>query len=550
MNKTNTFTIDADETDVFAKENLPPIEDIELGSDIGQGSFGCVKSAILKANLNTAVAVKFIHLPTCKKHGLTEKQVTKEAFLHSKCSKHPNVLRLFDCNITQDYLWIILEMADGGDLFDKIEPDVGVDNDVAQFYFQQLVNAVDYLHNECNIAHRDIKPENILLDLNGNLKLADFGLASSFKKSNGKLKYSNDQRGSLPYMAPEILHDSKHLANITDIWSIGIFVFVLLTGEIPWEMPTKEDINFKRFIDYNCKLDVGPWSKINLTHLNLLRKILQPSPKYRVTIEDLKLHPWYTQKNILANSKGLCRNPINLAKRLISNLRISLSGLDNLDTLMTQDPGFTQYPNHQNHNIIYTQPLLNDVADIIFDDDEYDSKNFYNTQTPFTQIEARYPDNLSHSKWMDMISKDISTLQFTNNIDNESTQKEKLDDSSWRFNPIKLTKFYSIEPMDILLPILEDSLRDVGIKVKPGLYRNFSHLSAKHTSIEKCFPLSINIRALDRRGGKLKGFIFISLIKADLKDVRFERKFGDPLDWRRLFRGIALRCKDIILIPK
>nr|CAI6412173.1 CLL_HP1_G0004520.mRNA.1.CDS.1 [Saccharomyces cerevisiae] len=63
-------------------------------------------------------------------------------------------------------MWIILEMADGGDLFDKIEPNVGVDSDVAQFYFQQLVSAINYLHVECGVAHRDIKPENILLDKN------------------------------------------------------------------------------------------------------------------------------------------------------------------------------------------------------------------------------------------------------------------------------------------------------------------------------------------------------------------------------------------------
>lgn len=546
----NSFSSDTDETAIFANENLPQIEDIVLGQTIGQGSFGCVKSATLKANFNTVVAVKYIHLPTCNKHGLSEKKVTKEVALHAKCSEHPNILRLFDCNITHDYLWIILEMADGGDLFDKIEPDVGVDNEVAQFYFQQLVNALDYLHNKCHIAHRDIKPENILLDMNGNLKLADFGLASSFKKSNGIFRYSKDQRGSPPYMAPEILHNTKYLANITDIWSVGIFVFVLLTGEIPWEIAVKEDLNFKRFIDNNYKLSSGPWSKINLTHLNLLRKILQPDPKFRISLDDLKLHPWYNQKNILANSKGLCKNPIGLAKRLISNLRISIKGLDNLDSLMTQDPIFTQLPNEKNQNIILTQPSSNDVADIISDDFEFDNIKFHNTQTACTQIETRKFDKLSHSKWMDMISKDIAILQFTNSTDNESTQKENIDDSSWRFNPIKLTKFYSIEPMDILLQLLEDSLHDVGIKVKPGLYRNFIKITSKHDSINSCFPLLINIKALDKRGGTLKGFISITLIKTDLKDVRFERKSGDPLDWRRLFRGIALRCKDIILIPE
>ena len=92
---------------------------------------------------------------------------------------------------------------------DRIEPDIGVDSDVAQFYFQQLVSAINYLHIECGVAHRDIKPENILLDKNGNLKLADFGLASKFKRKDGTLRISMDQRGSPPYMAPEVLYSEE-----------------------------------------------------------------------------------------------------------------------------------------------------------------------------------------------------------------------------------------------------------------------------------------------------------------------------------------------------
>lgn len=114
-----------------------------------------------------------------------------------------------------------MEFAEGGDLFDKIgmvilcpylgetqtdrvrkEPDVGVPEDIAHFYFTQLISGVSFLHSK-GVAHRDIKPENMLLDRDGNLKIADFGLASLFALK-GQFKYSTTLCGSPPYVAPEV----------------------------------------------------------------------------------------------------------------------------------------------------------------------------------------------------------------------------------------------------------------------------------------------------------------------------------------------------------
>ena len=95
-----------------------------------------------------------------------------------------------------------MEFAEGGDLFDKIEPDVGVPEDIAHFYFTQLISGISFLHSK-GVAHRDIKPENMLLDRDGNLKIADFGLASLFALK-GQFKYSTTLCGSPPYVAPEV----------------------------------------------------------------------------------------------------------------------------------------------------------------------------------------------------------------------------------------------------------------------------------------------------------------------------------------------------------
>lgn len=560
-------------TQIIEDQNIiPQIDGFILGETLGQGSFGIIKSASLKDDnsdndtSSTIVAIKFIDLVKCKQNGIKDKRLYKEVLLHSKCSNHPNVLNLLDYNIKNDYLYLILEMADGGDLFDKIEPDIGVDNDVAQFYFQQLINAISFLHNNHGIAHRDIKPENILLDKYGNLKLADFGLATKFKNKDGTLKTFYDTVGSPPYMAPEIFTSSKankYHANLTDIWSIGIFVFVLLTGEIPWQLPTKDDSNFQDFIDNSGNIiHSGPWCKINLTHLSLLRKLLQFDPLKRLTIQDLKKHPWYYKHNKFANSKTLCKDPYGLAKALMSNLKISLTN-ETFDTLMTQDPlvidnSFkwkVNYPgNNHSKKMISTQPLQNDIAnlqtiestDLNFKLTQY--RNFDNNIMFNTQYEMSYIPRKVEKKWLDLISNDVTILQFINNQDNDP-KIDKYKNVDLSFKPFNLTKFYSLESMDNVLSFLENSLHLCGIPVKPDLFDTYLKLLDKCNDSQRIFPLQINIKTFDRRFSTLNGSILIDLINNKLKVLEFQRKKGDPLEWRRLFKKIAVCCKDIILIP-
>jgi serine/threonine-protein kinase Chk1 len=124
-----------------------------------------------------------------------------------------------------------MEYAEGGDLFDKIEADVGVSEDIAHFYFTQLISGVSYMHSK-GVGHRDIKPENILLS-EGNLKIADFGLATLFEY-NGQTKLSTTMCGSPPYIAPRLslalrVHNRdrlRELAGILQIW--------LISGPVGW----------------------------------------------------------------------------------------------------------------------------------------------------------------------------------------------------------------------------------------------------------------------------------------------------------------------------
>lgn len=113
-----------------------------------------------------------------------------------------------------------------------VAPDVGVPEELAHFYFVQLLAGVDYLHKS-GIVHRDLKPENLLLDAEGNLKITDFGLSTVFIYQGGRRQLST-ACGTPPYSAPEIVllnYDER-----VDIWSCGIILYVLLVGSMPFSL--------------------------------------------------------------------------------------------------------------------------------------------------------------------------------------------------------------------------------------------------------------------------------------------------------------------------
>ena len=150
------------------------------------------------------IAVKFIHKEHAFRHGkMRPKQLQLEIMLHKHLGKHKNIIEFLSAGDSPAYAWIAMELATGGDLFDKIEADVGIGEDIAHFYFTQLMNAVSYMHSK-GVAHRDIKPENMLLSADGDLKIADFGLAALFKKDN-EVRLTNTICGSPPYIAPEVV---------------------------------------------------------------------------------------------------------------------------------------------------------------------------------------------------------------------------------------------------------------------------------------------------------------------------------------------------------
>ena len=256
---------------------------------LGEGAYGEVKLAV-NQETQEAVAVKIIDLtrtPT------VSNDIRKEVCIHKMVS-HENIIKFYGNRKSETRQYLFLEYACGGELFDRIEPDVGMPHHDAQRFYRQLIAGVEYLHSK-GIVHRDLKPENLLLDEEDNLKITDFGLATCFRHQ-GKERTLETCCGTAPYVAPEVIAKKPYKAQPMDIWSCGIILVALLAGELPWDKPTydcKEYVSWK-----DCKITMSPWCKIDNLALSLLRKILVENTTRRATVEVIRNHQWFN-KNFL-----------------------------------------------------------------------------------------------------------------------------------------------------------------------------------------------------------------------------------------------------------
>uniref|UniRef100_A0A914VJE7 non-specific serine/threonine protein kinase n=1 Tax=Plectus sambesii TaxID=2011161 RepID=A0A914VJE7_9BILA len=257
---------------------------------LGEGAYGEVKLVVDSQNPHNAVAMKVIDLA---KHPDVVETVRKEALLMRMLRNHVNIIKYLDMRFEEnlDEFQIFLEYADGGELFDQIEPDVGMPTQKAQFYFRQLIKGLEYIHSR-GVAHRDIKPENLLLTKNDLLKISDFGMATVFRH-NGRERLLDTRCGTLPYVAPEVL-SQKYKAQPADVWSCGIVLVALLAGELAWDSPTGDCDAFNDWTE-SANLDANPWTKIGTVALSLLRAILNHNPLHRACIKRIQAHPWFTK---------------------------------------------------------------------------------------------------------------------------------------------------------------------------------------------------------------------------------------------------------------
>ncbi|OJT03159.1 Serine/threonine-protein kinase CHK1 [Trametes pubescens] len=190
---------------------LPSVAGYKLVKQIGGGSFSTVYQAV-NVDQGRVAACKVIAI-TPETDEAQLKAIDKEIRVQ-RGLKHPNILEFIGMAklsparaVMSGYfpaVYLLLEMAAGGDLFDKIAPDEGIDEETAHFYFCQMLDGLQYIHSE-GVCHRDLKPENLLLDGAGTLKISDFGLSAVYMlKETGQSRMLTERCGSIPYLAPEV----------------------------------------------------------------------------------------------------------------------------------------------------------------------------------------------------------------------------------------------------------------------------------------------------------------------------------------------------------
>ncbi|ESN96527.1 hypothetical protein HELRODRAFT_189278 [Helobdella robusta] len=262
----------------------PFVEGWDFVQVLGEGAYGEVKLAVNRET-KEAVAVKIVNL---LKSENVENNIKKEICIN-KMLNHRNIIKFYGHRRDNNKEYLFLEYACGGELFDRIEPDVGMPQHVAQKYFRELIAGVEYLHSR-GVAHRDIKPENLLLDADDVLKLSDFGLATLYRH-NDKQRVLDTCCGTVPYLAPEVVARKQYYGEPVDVWSCGIVLVALLAGELPWDEPgyfCKEYQDWK-----DCKVMLNPWCKIDNLALSLIRRILIENPEKRMKLDGIKNHPWF-----------------------------------------------------------------------------------------------------------------------------------------------------------------------------------------------------------------------------------------------------------------
>lgn len=265
------------------------IEGWDLMQILGEGTFAEVK---LLVNRDTGEACAMKEVDVKNRPDLQE-SIRKEICVH-KLLKHPNIVQCYGSRMEDDRQFIFLEYCSGGELFDRIEPESGMPEHQAHVYFKQIIDGLDFLHHR-GVAHRDIKPENLLLTENDVIKISDFGLATVFRHQ-GKERLLERRCGTKPYIAPEILVKPKYHAEPADIWSCGIVLVAMLSGELPWDQPTLDQREYVAWKDQETERCPGPWKRIDNLPLSLLKKILAPSPSKRYTMQQIINHLWFKMK--------------------------------------------------------------------------------------------------------------------------------------------------------------------------------------------------------------------------------------------------------------
>ncbi|KAI9193321.1 AGC family protein kinase [Polychytrium aggregatum] len=260
------------------------IDDFDVGRPLGKGKFGRVYLAREKKS-GYVVALKILFKTEILENKV-EKQLRREIEIQSHL-RHYNILRLYGYFYDAKRVYLILEYAAGGELYNELRKQGRFNEEKAAKYIAQMTNALGYLHSK-SVIHRDIKPENMLLGMNGEIKIADFGWS---------IHAPNSRRttlcGTLDYLPPEMIEARDHDAGV-DLWALGVLCYEFITGSAPFEEPTG---SYKATYRKIVKVDISFPPHVSDEAKDLIMRLLQKDSDKRLPLKDVIRHPWILRYN-------------------------------------------------------------------------------------------------------------------------------------------------------------------------------------------------------------------------------------------------------------
>lgn len=255
------------------------LETYKIISNLGEGAYGKVKLAfdIIKAR---HVALKIINKENLKKKNRTNK-VHREVSLSSLLD-HPNLCKLYRALETTEHYVLEMEYIQGVELFNYISEKKYLNENETRYIFQQLIDGINYLHQH-NIIHRDLKPENIIIKNDGVVKIIDFGFACTYSYDS----FLKTHCGSPYYASPEMISAKKYIGPEVDVWSLGIILYTMLHGYLPFEGKNMKDL-YVNVLKGHFLID----KNVSFYLKNLLIKMIELDPQKRITLPEVFKHPW------------------------------------------------------------------------------------------------------------------------------------------------------------------------------------------------------------------------------------------------------------------
>ncbi|XP_041827840.1 MAP/microtubule affinity-regulating kinase 3a isoform X7 [Melanotaenia boesemani] len=256
----------------------PHVGNYRLLKTIGKGNFAKVK---LARHIPTGreVAIKIIDKTQLNPNSL--QKLFREVRI-MKILNHPNIVKLFEVIETERTLYLVMEYASGGEVFDYLVAHGRMKEKEARAKFRQIVSAVQYCHQK-HIVHRDLKAENLLLDADMNIKIADFGFSNEFTVGNKLDTFC----GSPPYAAPELFQGKKYDGPEVDVWSLGVILYTLVSGSLPFDGQNLKELR-ERVLRGKYRIPFYMSTDCE----NLLKRFLVLNPTKRGTLEQIMKDRW------------------------------------------------------------------------------------------------------------------------------------------------------------------------------------------------------------------------------------------------------------------